>query len=64
MTQHQYASQRAKLLKEFCFLKSQRLFLSAKARIRRIAQLDFEYDGTPIEKTKRIFNYDNLNKEK
>lgn len=55
-----YAARRAKLVSEFIMLKKKRLYRSAAARVRQIAQLDFEEDGTPIEKTKAIFNYKEL----
>lgn len=60
MLQQDYAARRAKLVSDFLFLRSKGMKLSAKARIRKIADLDFEYDGTDREKTKRIFGYDQL----
>jgi hypothetical protein len=60
MTPQDYNARRAKLVTEFNFLKSKRLYRSAAARVRLIAQLDLEYDNIPIEKTKAIFNYNSL----
>lgn len=60
MTPQDYNARRAKLVSEFNFLKSKRLFRCAAARVRLIAQLDLDYDNTPIEKTKRLFGYDSL----
>lgn len=57
MTEKQYIAQRAKLINEFWFLKSKRLFLSARARVRKIADLDYEKYGTDREETKQKFNY-------
>ena len=57
MTPQEYTTRRAKLISEFNFLKSMRLFRSAAARIRKIADLDYEYDNIPREKTKQLFNY-------
>jgi hypothetical protein len=63
MTEQQFTAQRAKLVNEFWFLKSKRLFLSAKARIRKIADLDFQYKGIAREVTKQKFNYDKIKTE-
>ena len=63
MSEEQYNTQRSKLVNDFWFLKSKRLFLSAKARIRKIADLDFLYNGTDREETKRKFNYYNIKTE-
>lgn len=52
-----YKEIRAQLVKEFWFLKSKRLFLSAKARVRKIADLDFEQKGISHEETLKRFNY-------
>ena len=60
MTEQQYTARRAELTREFWFLKSKRLHLSAKARVRKIADLDFEQKGTPREETLRKFNYNHL----
>ena len=63
MTEEQYTAQRAKLVSEFWYLKSKRLFLSAKARIRKIADLDFEQKGIDREITKQKFNYNKIKGE-
>lgn len=57
MTAQDYAIRRAKLISEFNFLMRRRMYLSAKARVRKIADLDYDYDKTPKEKTLRAFNY-------
>ena len=57
MTEEQFTTQRAKLVNEFWYLKSKRLFLSAKARIRKIADLDYQYKGIDRETTKQKFCY-------
>jgi hypothetical protein len=41
-------------------MKSKRLHLTAKARVRAIADLDYEYAGIDREETKKKFNYDKL----
>lgn len=51
---------RANLVREFWFLKSKRLYMSAKARVRKIADLDLEYSGTPREETYQKFNYSKI----
>lgn len=60
MIAEDYHARRAKLVSEFLHLKRLRLNRSAAARVRQIAQLDHDYDGTPIEKTKALFHYDEL----
>ena len=60
MNEQYYKIHRAKLIREFYFLKGKRLNRSAAARVRLIAKLDHEQNGTPIEETKRLFKYDEL----
>ena len=60
MTEQQFTAQRAKLVNEFWFLKSKRLFLSAKARIRKIDDLDYQHNGIDREVTKQKFNYNKI----
>ena len=60
MTEDNFRMQRAKLVRDFWFLKSKRCYLSAKARVRAIAKLDLEYNGTPISDTYQKFNYDKI----
>ena len=60
MTEENYKEHRAKLVREFWFLKSKRLYLSAKARVRKIADLDFEYKGIDREITMQKFSYDKI----
>ena len=60
MLEQDYNARRAKLVGEFLRLKKLRLYRSAAARVRMIAKLDHEFDGTPIEKTYKIFDYENL----
>lgn len=63
MDEQLYRTRRTKLLDEYFFLKHKRLYRSAAARVRQIAKLDLEYGNIPIEKTKRLFDYDNLIKK-
>ena len=60
MLPEDYRARRAKLVSEFLRMKQLRLYRSAAARVRQIAKLDFEFDHTPIERTKALFNYDKL----
>ena len=60
MSEENYTSTRAGLVREFWFLKSKRLYMSAKARVRKIAELDLEYKGIPREETLKKFNYSNI----
>lgn len=60
MTEEKYNEQRTKLVNEFWFLKSKKLYLSAKARIRKIADLDFEQKGINRDVTYQKFNYDKI----
>lgn len=60
MTPHDYTARRANLVREYNFLLSKRLPRSAAARVRKIAQLDYEYDGIDPEQTKAIFRYSEL----
>ena len=57
MTEEYYTEQRAKLVKEFWFLRSTHCPLAAKARVRKIADLDYEYKGIDREITLDKFNY-------
>jgi hypothetical protein len=60
MTEEQYTTRRAQLVKEFWFNKSKRCYLVARARIRKIADLDYEFKGIDREVTKQKFSYNNL----
>ena len=60
LSEDRYTETRAELVRDFWFLKSKRCKLAAKARIRKIADLDFEQNGTPREKTLEKFNYEKL----
>ena len=60
MSEDNYRELRAGLVREFWFLRSKRLYMSARARVRKIADLDFEYRGIDREITKRRFNYSNI----
>ena len=60
MNEEAYTERRAQLVKEFWFLKSKRLYMSAKARVRKIAELDLEYKGVPKEETLKKFKYDQI----
>jgi len=60
MTEEYYTQHRAKLVNEFWFLKSKRCPLSAKARVRKIASLDYEHRGVDKSVTKQKFNYDKI----
>lgn len=57
MSEKQYKEYRAKLINEFWFLRSRHCPLSAKARVRKIAELDHEQKGVPKEITFDKFNY-------
>ena len=63
MSEEQYTAQRAKLVNEFWFLKSKRLYLSARARVRKIADLDYEQCGIDRAITKEKFNYSKIKTE-
>lgn len=52
-----YEERRRELVIEANNLRKIRCYLSAKARIRKIAQLDLKYKGVPIEETYDKFNY-------
>ena len=60
MNTEQYNERRKELVNEYWFLKSKRLYLSAKARLRKIADLDFEQKGTPKAETLQKFNYEKI----
>lgn len=57
MTLETYIQYRSRLVSEFWFLRSKRLYLSARARVRKIADLDFAYSGIPREQTFHEFHY-------
>lgn len=57
MSPEVYTQKRSELINEYFRMKSMHLTLCARARVRKIAKLDYEYDGTPIEETYRKFNY-------
>lgn len=60
MTEEYYTELRRSLVQEFLQLRNVRCYLAAKARIRKIADLDFEYKGIDREVTKQRFNYDKI----
>ena len=60
MNEEQYAARRAQLIKEYNHLISSHCHLCAKARVRKIAELDYEVKGIDKEETKRSFRYYNL----
>lgn len=60
MNEEYYREQRAELVKQFWFLKSKRLYLAAKARVRKIAELDFEHLGIDKNVTLQKFKYDQI----
>lgn len=60
LSEERYTETRAELVRDFWFLKSKRCKLAAKARIRKIADLDFEQLGIPRETTLNKFNYEKL----
>lgn len=60
MTEERYTEVRAALVSDIHFQLSRHCKLNARARIRKIAQLDYEQHGTPIETTKEFFNYNSL----
>ena len=57
MSPEVYTARRKELLKEYFEMSRMHLYLCARARVRKIAKFDLEYDGTPIEETYRRFNY-------
>lgn len=58
MTQQQYTERRAQLISELIALRKTNKFPRCiNHRIRQIAKLDYDYDGTPIEETYKVFNY-------
>ena len=62
MTEKNYSQRRAELVSQFNTMLSLRLWMSARARIRKIADLDYEHRGIDREVTKEMFNYKKLNK--
>ena len=60
MDEQLYNARRAKLVSEFLFLKSKRLYRSAAARVRKIAELDFEQCEIDKKKTLADFRYEEL----
>lgn len=60
MTEQNYTQRRKELINQLDFMLSKRLWLCARARIRKIADLDFEHKGIDIETTKEMFNYKRL----
>lgn len=60
MSEEYFRNTRAELVKQFWFLKSKRMYMSAKARVRKIADLDFEHLGVPKEETLKKFKYDQI----
>lgn len=57
MVEDTYKAKRAKLLSEYEFLKRKRLYLSAKARLRKVAELEKDWSGKPMEETLRELGY-------
>lgn len=58
MTEQQYRRRRGELVSEIITLRRHGHFLRCvNHRIRQIAKLDNEHDGTPIEETLRFFDY-------
>lgn len=60
MLEIDYHARRSKLVSEFLFLKSKRLYRSAAARVRKIAELDFEQCEIDKKKTLADFRYEEL----
>lgn len=60
MTNTAYSTRRAELVSNLHFLLSKHLYLSARDRIRKIADLDYEHKGIDREVTKEMFNYKRL----
>ena len=60
LSEDRYTEIRAELVRDFWFLKSKRCKLAAKARVRAIADLDYEYAGIDQEVTKEKFKYSTL----
>lgn len=53
-----YTRRRADLMRQLWFECKLHHRLNARARIRRIADLDYQHLGIPKEETYRQFNYD------
>ena len=64
MTLERYQEQRNQLLMEILRLRTIHCPLSAKARIRKIADLDLEHRGIPREKTLASLGYYDKQKPK
>jgi hypothetical protein len=60
MNEIQYNIRRQELIKEMENLINSHCHLCAKARIRKIADLDFEYKGIDREQTKKSLGYNKL----
>lgn len=60
MNNNDYKTKRHNMVVETERLLSIHCRLCAKARIRKIAELDYEFKGTDREITKQSFNYYNL----
>lgn len=60
ITEEYYTETRAKLVDEYWFLRSRHCKLSAMARVRKIADLDFEFSGIQREETLKKFHYNEL----
>lgn len=60
MTEKNYTHRRAELVSQLNTMLSLRLWLCARARIRKIADLDYEHRGIDREVTKEMFNYQKL----
>lgn len=63
MTEEVYYERRRELIREQHFLRSRHCNLAARARIRKIAELDSSFKGTPYDETLQRFNYDQLLKK-
>lgn len=64
MTYNDYYQRRLSLVNEIEWLLSLRLYLCARARIRRLAELEYNYNGSDKEITKQQYNYYSLKPKK
>lgn len=60
MTLENYKERRVQLVSDFYFQMSHHCRMNARARIRDIARLEYEFRGTPEKETKQLFKYDEI----
>lgn len=60
MDKETYRSVRSSLVTDYYRCLKLRLWLCARARVRKIAALDFEQEKIPVEVTKQLFDYNKI----